>query len=1154
MEQAHSVGPEQARLFGAVRGVRQRWRLKRALAGASIVVGASFVAVALASFALDALRWNSGAVLALRIACGVIIAGLVARFFVPPFMAPLPDDRVALYLEERERSLDASLLTAVDVEHSATTGSAVRSPALARRLVASALERLSAVNDGRRVDQRALAQHGSLLAMVLVTVIASITLGPAVLRHGVRLLLTPWDSAQPLSLYAIGVQPGDTTIALGGDQLVTANLQGFRASQAQLLVRSADSTTFTPLAMHVEADTGRFTLRLLAVRKPLEYAVVANGVKSRVYRLRVADLPFVKQLTLEYRYPAYTGLAPRKVDEGGDIAAPKGTLVTVHVTPTRATAGGRLVLDGGDTLKLVPTRDGTLLGVMRVARPGFYKAQLQAADGRMLDASLDYNIDVLPDRPPTISFSKPGADTRVLSVDEVYFQVAAEDDYGIQHVELAYSVNGGPEKTLPIFDARAKRMPEVSAAYTLPLENMKLQPGDVVSYYARAVDNDAVDGAHTAATDIYFLQVRPYEQDYRQDQGGGGGGGGPQQDSPGTLVQMQRDIIAGTFKSVRDSAFTPARQRSEDLATLRLAQQKLREMVQTLAQRLVQRGIAAQDTNYRKIAEVLPQAAVQMDSAERRLASADPVGALSPEQRALQQLQRAEAVFRNVRVSMGGQGGGGGGGAQQRAQDLADLFDMNRDKLRNQYETLNRGSAAGDRQQAANNQLDSTMDKLRRLSQRQQQENERAMRKLDSLSAGAASASGGGGDQRDMARQAEETARQLERLAREQSSPQLADAARRLQDASNEMRRAAAERGTGTAGQNALRQLDDARRLLDQQRTAGLQQGFDDALNRARAIQRDEQQVAQGVSALGQPGADQGARAQLQQRKNEMAGRMRDLENRLDQLSDQAKQARSAAASKLDGAAQSAHDRGISDKMRASASRLRFADPQSAKSMENQIADDIGDVVQRMESAAPSIGQRQEQGQANGQRLARSLDRTRELARGLESMQPSSQGQQSSAQGQQSSSQGQQSSSEGQQPSGRGQAGRGGRVPNGGATPLPSPGDPRQIGRALRERIGDAEQLRGELMRQGIDVTQLDRAIAGMRAMTDDRILTDSATLNALRARTLEDLRAFAFVLGRGIQSDEQRVLVGARGGEVPVSYRQAVEAYYRSLSAMKRK
>ena len=53
-------------------------------------------------------------------------------------------------------------------------------------------------------------------------------------------------------------------------------------------------------------------------------------MRSPVFTLKVVELPYVKKLDLEYRFPAYTGLEPRKVEDGGDIAVLTGTDVGAH--------------------------------------------------------------------------------------------------------------------------------------------------------------------------------------------------------------------------------------------------------------------------------------------------------------------------------------------------------------------------------------------------------------------------------------------------------------------------------------------------------------------------------------------------------------------------------------------------------------------------------------------------------------------------------------------------------------------------------------------------------------------------------------------------------------------------------------------------------
>ena len=95
----------------------------------------------------------------------------------------------------------------------------------------------------------------------------------------------------------------------------------------------------------------------------------------------------------------------------------------------------------------------------------------------------------------------------------------------------------------------------MTASHTIYLEELGLKPGDFVSYYAKAADNDGVEGAKTTTSDIYFVQIRPFRKDYKPAQsmaGGGGGGGGGNQ--VGQLSQQQREIVAATFNIVRDRA------------------------------------------------------------------------------------------------------------------------------------------------------------------------------------------------------------------------------------------------------------------------------------------------------------------------------------------------------------------------------------------------------------------------------------------------------------------------------------------------------------------------------------------------------------------------------------------------------------------------
>ncbi len=135
--------------------------------------------------------------------------------------------------------------------------------------------------------------------------------------------------------------------------------------------------------------------------------------------------------------------------------------------------------------------------------------------GERVSASPQYTIDVLTDQPPTVSIAKPGRDTNASPIEEVFVEARAEDDFGVRDLELVYSVNGGAEKTIRLFDGK-NRLAEVTAGHTFYLEELKVTPGDFVSYYARAADNDAVRVAKRTTSDIYFLQIRPLRKEFRR--------------------------------------------------------------------------------------------------------------------------------------------------------------------------------------------------------------------------------------------------------------------------------------------------------------------------------------------------------------------------------------------------------------------------------------------------------------------------------------------------------------------------------------------------------------------------------------------------------------------------------------------------------------
>jgi hypothetical protein len=321
----------------------------------------------------------------------------------------------------------------------------------------------------------------------------------------------------------------------------------------------------------------------------------------------------------------------------------------------------------------------------------------------------------------------------------------------------------------------------------------------------------------------------------------------------GQLSQQQREIVAATFNAVRDKAKTKPEKFRENIVFLNLAQAKLREQVDELVTKL-QARLGAVDEGFNKLAEMLPKASQEMKAAEGELKAMKADEALSPEQRALKILQEAEQQY-EVQVAMMQGGGGGGGGQNAMAEDLADLFELELDKLANQYEMQQRAE-----QQGGDQKIDELVEKLKELARRQQQEIERQRRMAQSLQQ---SGGGGGASQRQLAEELEKAARQLQQLTREQQQQQnVADAMKRLQDAADAMKRAAANgsRDGGAQATEALARLREAQQKLERNQNGRTDRDLKNAQRQADELAQEQKQTQADVNGLDQAGANRARR------------------------------------------------------------------------------------------------------------------------------------------------------------------------------------------------------------------------------------------------------------------------------------------------------
>ena len=108
-------------------------------------------------------------------------------------------------------------------------------------------------------------------------------------------------------------------------------------------------------------------------------------------------------------------------------------------------------------------------------------------------------MSLLQDEPPTVTISSPSEKVRKPAFHELLINLDVTDDHGVKTAKLVVSKEG-KEGTLPIEVNSVEKTAQLTCV--LPLSKMKLEIGDVVSYYA-VVD----DGGQEASSEKFQVEI-----------------------------------------------------------------------------------------------------------------------------------------------------------------------------------------------------------------------------------------------------------------------------------------------------------------------------------------------------------------------------------------------------------------------------------------------------------------------------------------------------------------------------------------------------------------------------------------------------------------------------------------------------------------------
>ncbi|QDU50014.1 DUF4175 family protein [Gimesia panareensis] len=880
--------------------------------------------------------------------------------------SPAGRHAIATLIEQTYPDLDTSLLATLELEKRNPTESFTF---LQKRLIAQVISH-GTRNDWRQSisNRRLILQNSTHLicfAAWLLCCLSCWTLLQAA-PSPVQAPAVVAETKQPG--FEVEIQPGSTEVELGHPLLVTARFIGKVPDTATLRFTTAGGTS-TELPLVKQLDDPIFAVRLPSVTEDLTYRIQAADWESEVSKVKVYVLPELVQLDSVVTAPAYTGQPEQKNEDSLTLSAITGSTIQFHARFNKPVARAEFKTDDGQALPLVLDSEGLSARLsLQAEQDQTWSLQLTDRDGRHNRTPPYIDLAVIPNLPPEIKVTFPARDTRVSPLEEALVQGTVVDDFGLQQVGLVYAIPGQEPQTVVLRDSQ-KPAVEFTAEHLLSLERLHVQPDTLISYYLFAEDLAAEGRTRKVLSDMYFMEVRHFEEIFREGRSPGGGsksgksGGNAQQAEK--LAEQQKQIINATWKVIRrEIQPTVSEQFDPDLETLAQAQQSLVAALLKLSEKIKsQKSKALIDTISQKMQEVV----VQLNSAREAKTVTTLTTALAAEQASYQLLLKLRA--REHEVSKNKNGGGSKGGGSNRSQNQLQQLELTNKKQR--YETENQASQSAaaqpdretlqilnrlrelaERQKDLNEQLKELASKQRfAKTDEEREEIERQLKRLRDR-------------QRELLRQADEVAQRMDQAKQPDSAKsrrELEQTRQHLQQSAQSLKEGQVSRAlnSGTRAQQKLNQLkNDFRKKSANQ--------FADAMRslNQQAEQLDKQQKALNQALNGEQKPEPGARRSLRKKRGnqELAEQLQQQEERLKNLMEQMKQivqesekSEPLLSKHLYDAIRKTRPFRPEDALKDAASFLKEGDDSRARAAEAQASRGIETMKQGIQVAAESV-------------------------------------------------------------------------------------------------------------------------------------------------------------------------------------------------------
>ena len=353
--------------------------------------------------------------------------------------------------------------------------------------------------------------------------------------------------------FELSVTPGDAEVEKGSRLIVEAKFAQDIPESATLVVTDA-SGALQRLPMRLTVDQQVFGGMITRIERDSQYRIEHGDGKSDDYHITTYVLPALERADVKITPPAYSGQPVKEIRNTLKVSVLEGSEVAFQFKVNKPIAEAELFGEDKTLIPLNANRDDpTILeGAMKPERSQRYRLHLVDEKDRSNKQPPWITVNVQSNQLAKIEVVFPKKDVQVSSIQEMPVEAKVSDDLGVMRSGAVFSLAGkSREIMLSTKPLEAVKKHELKALYDLEIESA--EPRQLVSYYFWAEDNGPKGEVRRAMSDMFFADVRHFEDIFREAEAPPSEPGPPKKGESDKLIDLQKQVVNASWKLVRDT-------------------------------------------------------------------------------------------------------------------------------------------------------------------------------------------------------------------------------------------------------------------------------------------------------------------------------------------------------------------------------------------------------------------------------------------------------------------------------------------------------------------------------------------------------------------------------------------------------------------------